>query len=1046
MTGGVTNVNLTTKVPAQDTPIPVSVGGKTYYVKCSKGVNDKQLNDAAMKGEQEFKNFCSKNNIVISGQPQTTNTNESILSKPQATSMSGVYHAGDVTKPIETQAKAGIVNISNTGRDYAVAPKTNVVGMDLNPDAGAGSAAVVTQNNKMTVNLSDIPPEIITQPPFKELLGAGDKDGNYEIKPENYDKLKEAIKKYYSTPNSIDIAGSDAEFNAQIKQTLQALGVYDEAGNVKDPEKLAKITQNGITVNGKKYTFKAEDGEQIGIEVTRTTHTDVSSKFKEMDPAIVKKIKSEQLKELEKLGDVTKVGDTYYTTQTDLQAKGASEIGSTTKIEPEKLVGNKSLHDVREKELQQDFLKAYDTDPDNAFDALLHTKYYKEYKKLEDSLHELNGKDMSNSKKKDYGNEVEYRRKGTLARAYFAQSKNMDNEIGFEYATEADLKKFNNDVNSKIEELKEASAQDRLDRYKTAFGDVNSTNIVDLSDEQLQELAQNEVYASGLTDAQIKHMASIQFKNRFNTQMNKVNNDYQEKIATARAKGKDKKVAKLQTELQEKLQEISQQKIETENKDRGDYAAMMARGQLNSEIGEGNFTKTNPTYASIIAQVPQAETFIKANKDIFFKKDASGQEVFNAQAWKDFWFNQSSSRRDNTVAADNHRVDDYYMTLGEAQNVVRGNARGRANEKFIGLEHVYSNLSENERINLARDMAESAGIVTEKNKTAGIRAAYVLGETAKGAGIAAAADILTNTVLSKIRIPYSGTVSGEVPFARSGVIQDFDKFVTNNYSNGKLVSSVETITQENHKWQVEENVGYDDQYSGSKKLGDWHVDPWAIGVGGAAGLIKGLTGMKKKHDKQDGKSEVQMYARDNYNRRTLSKPETVVNVSEPITTKKFVAQLAEDTRQNEPINNRTHKMVVKRGGVETTGPNRGKAYNLAEDKADYVSKLYGVKQGTDEFDKLYKYIMETINGVKQYKPHQFKNDKTYYFPETLPKEITGLDKDYNAGAEPPKKFIKIYLANGVKTNITGKAKQLQGSTGKSVNATLTASHKRRKVK
>lgn len=1040
MTGGVTNnVNLTTKVVTQDMPIPVPVGGKTYYVKCSNGVNIKQLNAAAIKGELEFQKFCSQNKLIATLQPQTTDINESILSKQPPVSMDGVYHAGNVTKTLEKQEKDGIVNISNTGQDYAVAPKTNVVGMDLNPDAGAGAAAVVTPNNKMTVNLANIPPEIRTQPPFSTFLVAGDKDGNYEIKPENYKKLKALIEKHYNTPNNIDIKTDDPEYDTQIKQSLVNLGVYDQDGNVKDPEKLAQIIKEGLTVNGKKYYPETKIDEQIGIEVTTTTNTDVSTKFKKMDPAAVKKIKPEQLKELEKQGFVTKVGDTYYTTEANLQAKGATEIGSTTEIKPEALVGNKSLQDVREKELQQDFLKAYDTNSDNAFDALLHTKYYKEYKKLEDSLIDLDSKDMADIKNKDYKNEPECKRKGILARTYFAQSKNMKGETVFEYATKEDVEQFKKDVASKLDELKKLPQERRVSRYITAFGG----NIDDLSDSQLQELAEQEVYAKGLDKPLIKRMASIQFKNRFNTQMNNVYNDYQEKIVRAQAKGNAKKVSKLQAELDEKLQEISKQKVETENQDRADYANMMARGQLNSEIGEGNFKNTNPTYASIIAKVPQAEQFIKANKNIFFTKDTSGKEVFNAQKWKDFWLNQSSSRRDNTVSADNKRVQDYYMTLGEAQDVVDGNARGRANEKFKGLGAIYTDLSQNERINLARDMAESAGIVTEKNKTAGIRAAYVLGETTKGAGIVAATDILTNAVISKIKIPYAGTVAGSVPFAKSGVIQDFDKFVTKNYSNGKLVSTIETNVLEEHKWEIKEDVEYKDKYSGSKKLGDWHVDPWAVGVGGIAGMIKGLAGMKKKHDKQDGKSEIQMYARDNYNRRTLSTPENVVTASDPITTKKFVFKLAESTPKQENIANRTHKMVVKRGGVETTGPHRGQAYNLAEDKADYVSKLYGVEQGTPEFDKLYTYIMEEINGVKQYKPHQFKNDKTYEFPETLPKEITGLDKDYKAGAEPPKKFIKIYLANGVKTNITGKAKQLQGASGKNVHATITASHKRK---
>lgn len=1045
------------------------VDGKTVMLSnLPAGVSVDDVNAAALKGGAEFAKFCQTHNLTpktfgggntpVAGQ----NTGAAQAPKPDTGifSTAGNYHAGSVSsKEIQAQVKAGDVTINPTGIDYNVKPQTHTVGMDkahTNPDAGIGAAVVKHETVKNTVNLANIPPEVRAQSPFKELLGAGDKAGNYEIKPENQEKLEKALAEYYSTPNNVEIAG-DEELTSKIKQELVNQGVYDEQGNVKDANKLAEITKNGITINGKAYTFTSEAGEPVALDVTKTTKTEVSSKFKEMDPKAAAKIGSDQLAALEKQGFVTKVGNKYYTTQEGLQLKTSSPTVNATDIKPEELVGDKKMQDIRETQLQKEALTMYDSNPENAQDTLLHTKYYKEYKKLEDSLIEINNKDNPNTKNKDYGNQVAYRRKGILARQYFAESKDMKGNTVHEYATEADIAKFKKDVEARKGDLAKFSQQELIDKYKTFFGDVNDANIDSLGESQLQELAEAMVYNEGLSDSQVKHMASTQFKNRFNTKMNNVYQDYQEKIYEARQKGKSGKADKLEAKMEKELRAIAQEKVETENKDRSDYANMVARGQLNSEIGEGAYKKANPTYASIIADVPEAKDFIQKNHDKFFITNmTTGEEVFNTQAWKEFFLDKSSSREDNNTDGNNNKIQDYYMTLGEAQNVVRGNARGAEGQKYVGLRAIFPNKSDNELENISRKMAGTAGIQSEANNTAGIRTGYVFSEIGKGVVGAAAADILTNAVISKIRIPYAGTVagtvtgtvSGSVTFARSGVIKDLDTFVTKNYDNGELVSEIKSEVTEYHKWSTEGEEPYSKNYSkdytkgykGKKGIGDFHVDPWAVAAGGVAGAIKGLASMHKKHDKQDGKSEVQMYARRDFNEKDTSNV-TERTQTKQIQTKKYVAKLEDSTAGTEDIPNITHKMTVKYGGVDKNG----RPYNLGEDKEQYVADFYGVQKGSPEFQKIYKYVMEDINGVTQYKAHQYKNDKTYVFPETLPKEVTGFDKDYKKEKEPEKKWVKIPLARGVRTNITGKARTIQGKAGHSASATITASHKRRKA-
>ena len=1149
--------------------------GQYYKFTCPISVNSSELFAAANSNDKTFMEFVNKNGVKLERISEQEAKSPSARSNPNeiVIDFNDGYYAGytgekkiekvpGTVSPTQTERfiKEGVITETPTGVDSLISPQKHTL---YNMDAGAGQGATVKVNKSTVMNLSLIPPEILAQSPFKELIGTGDKDGNYMVKDPQ--KLATELQKYYNTLNHIQIEGDDDEYNTQVRDALLAAGAIDENGQVKDPAKVDEIVKNGLTVNDKKFDASEEAGEQIEISVSQKTNTKVESKFKEMDPRAVKAIPEAQLKENMKKGFVTKVGDKYYTTVEGLQLKGAVE--NNQKIEPTALVGNTQLQDVREEQLQREFMKIYDSDPDMAQDALLHTKYYKEYHKLIDSLRALDQNDMADPKKKNYAADPDYKRKGVLSRMYFAQSRNEKGEVVFEYATDEDVKNLRSRIVTHLDDIvNKKSVKERRDEYNSYFSDVSAKVTGDLSDEQMLQLAEAKAYAEPLKDSQINHMASVQFKNRFNTELNNIANDYQEKINAAKAKGKPEKAKKLAAECEAKLQEVMQRKVETENLDRADYAKMMARGQLNSEIGQGSFENANPTYESIVAKVPEAAKFIDANKDLFY---VDGK--FSADAWKNFWLQHSKSERDNTLEHDSTAVEDYYLTLGEAEGIVSGNARGTAEEGFVGLGAILGkSMSKNAMIDLARDMSETAGIPTEKNKTVGIRVAYVTKNALVGGVGAEAAHILGNFLMSRIKIPYAGTViaiakgvvtgevsgvvsgtvsgvakgyaeglvsgvkegtvsgtvgkwiegvatgevdgtvgttvSGYTPYADSGVIQGFDKLISQVTQNGEVISNIESIIPKEYAWSTEGmayfekyvelyykalaeipykeyvELGYEEKfqvpyeeyvklpyeqkvelaykqeykqayekayeqkvskdYSGKAQRG-MDVRWWPLLIGAGLGTIRGLKTMNSKHDMQDAKSEVQMYARDNYNRRTVDKVEQDNGVLK-LDTRKFTIQLADSTKQKQEVPPTPYKMTVKYGGVETSGPYAGKKYNLAQDKESFFAELYGLDKNSAEFKALYKYLMENANGVSRYKSHEYTNDKTYNYYTFLPKELTGLEKDYTAGELPTPKFIKIYLADGVKTNIGRSDLTLEGESGKDVEATVEISHKRKK--
>ena len=983
----------------------------------------------------------------------------------QITGLNGTYFAGTVPENIKEQANNGNVQIIPFGNQgYLVVPKeiTRTIGLDVERAGDTRQDDVnVNTATSTTVDLSGYDKDFIAILQNQGLISTTDADfKKCTVSAGQEAKLNAAIGEYNSLPEKMDevVFSGDKSIQDKLKAQLKEQGIIDDEGNIINKSEFAKLCTEGITVDGKTFKFNKEKDGQIDINYNDVTTSKVDSQFKEMNPAAIEKMKAqggswkEQLKELEKSGVVSIIDGRYFTNDPRLQKPQTEEV-QNAEFDPVTLVGNDEAIDKRETKLQEDFLSLYDTNPDNAMDTLLHTKYYKQYTALEDALRKMNTEDNSNVKKKDYGNEVAYRRKGTLARAYYAQAQDTKGNVVYEYASPEEIEKFQQKVNKHKDDLSKLNNIQQIDEYKTFFGDVLDDNIDSLSDVQFQQLAEAKAYNEGLTDSQIKHMASTQFKNRFNTEMNNVAQDYYQQIQEAEAKGNTKKAEKLRRKMNEKLQEISNEKTRTENEDRGDYAAMMARGMVNSEIAEGNFKKTNPTYESIIEACPEAAKFIEANKQRFYKKDANGNltNEFDPQAWKNFWLNKSASREDNNTDVDNNRIQDYFMSLGEAQDIVRGNALGNADEAYIGLDAIFRDEKENKLINIARDMAETAGVVTEANRTAGIRAAHVFKEMGKGVAAGAAADVLGNFVLSKIRIPYAGevagTVTGSVNWAQSGTIQDLDRFVSETYENGRLIDSQVTEVIEEHPWSCSGSENYSQDYtkaySGSKKLRSFALDPWALGIGGLGGAIKGLIEMRGKHDMEDKNSRLQQYARRDHNEGPKTQ-ETINQRTQQADVYKYTAnvELATEPVDKEIANKKCRLRAIPK-------VINGKRYNMTDSKKDMVARYYGLAQNDPNFNKLYEYIMEDINGLKKgkYNDTQYVTNMTYLLPELLPGALTGLNVDYELKFDPetnPQELDDVPVLQGGTSipNGENRTQRLQ-TPGESGSGSVTA-HKRRK--
>ena len=306
-------------------------------------------------------------------------------------------------------------------------------------------------------------------------------------------------------------------------------------------------------------------------------------------------------------------------------------------------------------------------------------------------------------------------------------------------------------------------------------------------------------------------------------------------------------------------------------------------------------------------------------------------------------------------------------------------------------------------------------------------------------------------LLSKIKIPYAGqlagTVTGSVNWAQSGTIQDLDTFVSRNYQNGVLVDEQITNQIEEHDWFAKGTENYSQDYlrdfSGDQKLRSFTFDPWAIAVGGVGGAIKGLIDMKKIHDKEDKNSRIQQYARRDLNTSPVKETATK-QLTQKADTYKYVAQVEVATEPvEEKINNKKCRLRARHFAKGN--------YNMADSKKDMVATYYGIAQNDPNFNKIYEYIMEQINGLKkgQYNDLQYVNNMTYFLPEKLPSSLTGLDKDYELKFDPekdPQELDDVKIELGGSYTITGRNNtQTMTKPGENAAGSITAQRRKREV-
>ena len=186
----------------------------------------------------------------------------------------------------------------------------------------------------------------------------------------------------------------------------------------------------------------------------------------------------------------------------------------------------------------------------------------------------------------------------------------------------------------------------------------------------------------------------------------------------------------------------------------------------------------------------------------------------------------------------------------------------------------------------------------------------------------------------------------------------------------------------------------DDQVVKTKTNNTWKQVKMQALVGAIVGLATGLATMSKKHAKGqsfDGivnldKAVNETNTEDSKFKLLIRQPKTVTVRSGEIST------------PAEEIGNKACKLRVS---------NKNKNTNIAEAKEDMVAVYYGIDRNSPDFAKVYKYVMEEINGLEKYGTYNYTKNTTYYLPDKIPASVIGHDIERKFNPEDPNERQKL---------------------------------------
>lgn len=521
--------------------------------------------------------------------------------------------------------------------------------------------------------------------------------------------------------------------------------------------------------------------------------------------------------------------------------------------------------------------------------------------------------------------------------------------------------------------------------------------------------------------------------------------------------------AKRQVKADETAQNVQNTRVYFSDEERELAESKEPKGSVieHNDIGKVGRKLVNECPDEFCDRVDNPEEATKGIEPLVVTDPKTGQQKtiyfkFSEAKFKDFCRKACDSRHKDDKSQDNY-AEDGNLTLKEGRETAAAVILVDRNNKRRSFEEIIGNDNDkvgNRELNQFRHVVEASGLSVDKNKTALKRLGHVVLTTAGMAlGTAASAGIASPLVGAVIG---TGIAKGQ-EWATADRYIDYNKTITTpgqtittpdqivhvdgyyDYIDGKFVEvpgftikdsvtingitkDIEHIIPDSQIWvegfdhwveakdivvkgqdiYIEgqkidindkifvkgESGKTEDQTVQTKTNNTWRQVKMQALVGAVTGLATGLATMSKKHAKGQSFDGIQNLDKTSQETNTeAAEFKLIIPQSKTVSVRS-----GQISTPDEEIGNKACKLRVR---------NKNKNTNIAEAKEDMVAVYYGIDKNSPEFQKIYKYVMEEINGLQKYGTFNYTKNTTYYLPDRIPASVVGHDIDRKFNPEDP---------------------------------------------
>ena len=356
-------------------------------------------------------------------------------------------------------------------------------------------------------------------------------------------------------------------------------------------------------------------------------------------------------------------------------------------------------------------------------------------------------------------------------------------------------------------------------------------------------------------------------------------------------------------------------------------------------------------------------------------------------------YNEFCSKICNTASSEDGFAQENNLTLNEGREAwkeqiyIDRNGNRRSLEQMVGDD---DGRVGNRELNRLRHFIEKGGRSVDTNPTNTKRILSVLGGTAIGALSGGTLGALSSVAAGAIQTVAS-TAPQVINWNKTVGYTDYWEFTTPD----KTVTATDYYYDASGVLTIDRDIKvpgetYNGTLSGTVNVSDSQViDGQTVrakannhskvakaqalfgGIAGCAGSLANMHNIHAKGKHFDGAV-------------TLTKPVTYTDTEDTTfklnipQSKTISVRSGQIATPDEEIGNKACKLRVK---------NKDRNTNIAEAKEDMVAVYYDIDKNSPEFQKVYKYVMEEINGLQKYGTFNYTKNTTYYLPDMIPASV-----------------------------------------------------------